>query len=62
MDKIYSMTLHEVIHFKHIEIVRVPGGWTYTRFAKNEHGGFETSSCFVPFNNEFIQDDGDAQS
>ena len=42
------MEIGEELHQGHYEILRVPGGWAYTRFSENETGGHDMSSCFVP--------------
>ena len=54
---LYQMQMHEVLHTNSqeaYEIMRVAGGWIYTRFCENGTGGYDMSTCFVPFNNEFI--------
>ena len=33
--------------------LRVPGGWIFINYRENGTGGTDSSSCFVPFNNEF---------
>lgn len=33
--------------------LRVPGGWIFTIYRENGIGASDSSSCFVPFNNEF---------
>ena len=56
MSGLYDMNESDVIHMgtpEPYEILRVPGGWIYTRFCENGTGGYDMSSCFVPFNNEF---------
>ena len=54
MDEIYTINLHERLNFGDYELVRVPGGWIYTRFSDSGTGGYHTSSVFIPFNNEFM--------
>jgi len=58
-DAIYSMKLHEKltpnIPGGYVDIVRVPGGWIYSTYHK-ENDGFNVSSVFVPFNTEFVND------
>lgn len=48
-DNIYKMMLHEVIVFDNccdqVQIMRVPGGWIYTKLG---------SSVFVPFDTGFL--------
>lgn len=53
MDSIYEMELHEIIDMGEVEIIRVTGGWVYRAFHDNGFGGYGSSSCFVPFNNEY---------
>lgn len=51
------MRLGEVVHLatpEPYEVLRVPGGWIYTRFTENGTGGYDMSSCYVPFDNEFV--------
>ena len=41
----------EVIHLgtpEPWEVLRVPGGWVYTRFCENGTGGYDMAACFVP--------------
>lgn len=45
-DKIYEMELHELLHIKDLEIIRVPGGWIYTKM-RLDCG--QMNSVFVPF-------------
>ena len=55
-DLLYSMKCGDILHLnckESWEILRVPGGWIYTRFCENGTGGYDMSSCFVPFDNEF---------
>lgn len=53
IEPLYEMELNSKHHFDDYEILRVPGGWIYTRFSENGTGGYNMSSCFVPFDNEF---------
>jgi len=48
-DEIFSMKLHEVLHTDWYEIIRVPGGWIYTRMVQDEG---DVSSCFVPYSTQ----------
>ena len=53
---LYNMKEGDVLHLgspELYEVLRVPGGWIYTRFCENGTGGNDMSSCFVPFNDEF---------
>jgi len=43
-----DMEIGEAFHVEYYEVLRVPGGWVYTRFSENGTGGYEMSSCFVP--------------
>lgn len=51
-DEIYKLKLHEIMDFEMTRVLRVPGGWIYTDY--EHHGGGKRSSCFVPFDNEFM--------
>lgn len=51
-DVFYNMKLHENINTNSFLITRVPGGWIYQFFGDSD-SGFNVSSVFVPFNNEF---------
>lgn len=57
--ELYSMDLHQNLAFDcgtiWLQIVRVPGGWTYTSIDK---GHQIMSSAFVPFDNEFQEKEG----
>ena len=53
---LYDMKEGDILHLgcsASVEVLRVPGGWIYTRFCENGTGGYDMSSCFVPFDNEF---------
>lgn len=52
-DSLYNMKEGSVLNTGLYEILRVPGGWIYSRFEETGTGGYSISSCFVPFNNEF---------
>lgn len=54
MDKLYGMKLHDILHQGDYEILRVPGGWVYTRFTESGAGGNTPSSSFVPFDNDLM--------
>ena len=62
MDEIYEMELHDRKYVDATEILRVPGGWIYVHYTENGAGGNSTSSCFVPFNNEFQKIKKDVKS
>ena len=55
-EKLYAMKLHEMLQVGEIKhslattILRVPGGWVYSQFDKSYR---MTASVFVPFDNEF---------
>lgn len=55
MNKLYKMGLHDILYQSDYEILRIPGGWVYTRFSESGAGGSNLSSVFVPFDNEFVQ-------
>lgn len=48
---LYNMQVHDLAYPWNAtyEVIRVPGGWMYTRM----NGNAMPSSCFVPFDNEF---------
>ena len=48
--KIYNLKLHESVTDNGTNVMRVPGGWMYRR---NGSLGNDTTSVFVPFNDEF---------
>ncbi len=54
MDKIYGMKLHDILHQGDYEILRVPGGWVYTRFSDTGAGGYSQSSTFVRFGSDLM--------
>jgi len=61
MDKdIYMMKLHETVHIDNYTAVRrVPGGWIYVEMmtdVEHQTGVTNSTSTFVPFNNEFMQE------
>jgi len=61
-NKLYQMKLHEkvVLQGGLMEIMRVPGGWIYTRLELNQTPGLDgqwsenylPSSVFIPFKDE----------
>jgi hypothetical protein len=59
---IYQMSLHDVLRTEEnkpsdmlaTSVMRVPGGWIYRSFDKSHN---MMSSTFVPFHNEFQQQD-----
>lgn len=56
---IYRMKLHDIL-ITHLgsqgyQILRVPGGWMYTRHESEDHTVVSSSSIFVPFI-KFIED------
>lgn len=53
---LYNMEEGEIIQIRGAmlyEILRVPGGWVYTSYDDNGANGYNLSSCFVPFHDEF---------
>ena len=55
-EDIYAMKLGDILKPSDKpdrEIHRVPGGWIYVFYNQNGAGGYNLTSCFVPFNNEF---------
>lgn len=51
---IYKMKLHSERNIDgEFNVLRVAGGWLY--FSRDENG-YVTTSCFVPFNNEFSEE------
>ena len=49
---IYNLKLHERTKINtETEVLRVPGGWMYTRLASSN--GLRPSSTFVPYDNGF---------
>ena len=60
MSELYKMALNDILHTKEgYEILRVPGGWIYTRFSENGNGGNDMSSCFVPLSPSPSGDNGE---
>ena len=54
MGDLYEMELHDELQVcDTVWATRVPGGWVYTTIAENGTGGLDSTSCFVPFDNEF---------
>lgn len=49
-NPMYNMKQHDILFPSEasFEIIRVPGGWIYTRMCEDN-----ATSCFVPFDNEF---------
>lgn len=54
---IYEMQLHDVITVEkentRIRIIRVPGGWIYGLNERSVRNIIDTTSIFVPYDNEF---------
>jgi hypothetical protein len=51
---VYDLKLHESINFETVRtVLRVPGGWIYELGIDNGEAGWEISTTFVPFDNEF---------
>lgn len=52
---LYEMKVLDSYWFSEItcQVIRVPGGWIFQSF--NADGGVLLSSCFVPFDNEFME-------
>ena len=52
MNDLLSMNLNDILHLEWYEVLRVPGGWMYTRFdaqaEMNPQNPCPLSSCFVP--------------
>jgi hypothetical protein len=58
MSNIYNlheMKLHTELNFNNFTILRVPGGWLYLYYNVN------TCVVFVPFNNEFQENQPDVE-
>lgn len=51
---IYTLVLNESIKDGGWVITKVPGGWIYSDYERND--GTTLTSCFVPFNNEFQEE------
>ena len=51
----YKLKLNETtdVKGKNIEILRVPGGWVYTSYSQISDSGYNISSTFVPYSEEF---------
>jgi len=54
-EKIYELKLHESLTFQdsngwHNDVIRVAGGWIYIQATSDK-----MTSCFVPFDNEFMK-------
>lgn len=50
MDKVYKMKLHDtLIPAFGGRIIRVPGGWVYESYSNDGDGGYNVTSCFVPY-------------
>lgn len=48
-SKLVEMDMHEQTNFDDYDILRVPGGWIYSRTEENYGaGGINVSSTFVP--------------
>ena len=46
-EQLYGMSLHQVIYQNHYEILKVEGGWIYTRYDEKGPGEMNMSSTFV---------------
>jgi hypothetical protein len=56
MDNLlYNMKLHSELNFDYFKVLRVPGGWLYIC------GYNQASGVFVPFNNEFQENQPDVE-
>lgn len=58
IPSIYAMKFHESIRHDrcmNLEVIRVPGGWLYIYHADDANPGSwaATTSCFVPYSDEF---------
>jgi len=51
VNEIYNMKLHEILSlsYQSIRVIRVPGGWIYESYSENGTGGYDLTSCFVPY-------------
>lgn len=49
-EYLYKMGLHEEFERSDLSILRVPGGWIYTRYLRPN---YEAITVFVPFDDEF---------
>ena len=51
---LYDMKLHARIDLSNtLDVIRVPGGWIYRTSIENGTGGYDLSTCFVPYDNGF---------
>jgi hypothetical protein len=51
---VYDLDIHDEMQVTDDTwATRVPGGWLYQTLRDNQIGGFDMTSCFVPFDNEF---------
>jgi hypothetical protein len=55
-EPLYKMRFAELLCVHNYEVMRVPGGWIFTRFHEDS-----LSSVFVPFHNEFQRVNKDVQ-
>jgi len=54
-DKLYNMGLGDETRLEvGTYAFRVPGGWIFWKESENGAGGWNMTSCFVPFDNEFM--------
>lgn len=52
-EKLSDMPLHTELSGDDYTILKVPGGLIYTLSRENGVGGYDMSSCFVPFEQIF---------
>jgi hypothetical protein len=58
MNDLYEMELHDKISLDTYDVIlRVPGGWIYQFYTEREDGGWNPTSQFVPFDNEFQEEE-----
>ncbi len=59
----YNMKLNEAITIPSFlgEITRVPGGWIYREDCESGQGGYNMTSCFVPWSSEFQPTNNDGE-
>ena len=59
LDRLYNLKLMESMEYKDYEILRVPGGWNFTRLDKHylygELKNGSQSSVFVPYQRKMMK-------
>jgi len=53
MNEIHEMDNGDILNYGSYTVLRVPGGWIYTFYSESGTGGYDMSSCFVPYSLEF---------